>query len=61
MTVTDWAAWKAAGNRNVTFVGMSGDTRVHGTLLTVSKSGVRVRTAAGISRFHPSDIRAGWL
>ena len=60
MNVTEWATWKSAGHRNVTYVGMSGDARVRGTLLTVSKSGLRVRTENGINRFHPEDVRPGW-
>ncbi|WP_159988581.1 hypothetical protein [Rathayibacter sp. VKM Ac-2803] len=63
MALTDWSAWKASGYRRVTHVGILGDGRAHATLLSVSKSGLRVRIAANgtIERWHPSDVRPGWL
>ena len=60
MNIEQWAPWKAAGGRNVTFVGMSGTARVPAVLLSVAKSGLRVRAATGVERWHPADVRAGW-
>lgn len=59
--IEEWAAWKASGRRMVTFVGMSGEHRIHATLLSVSKSGLRCRYGEIIERWHPNDVRPGHL
>lgn len=57
----EWTAWKATGRKMVTFVGMSGNARIHATLLSVSKSGLRCRHGDVIERWHPNDVRPGHL
>lgn len=61
MTLEEWAAWKAAGGRAVTFVGMTGGAAIHATLLSVAKSGLRCRYEGRVERWHPADVRPGWL
>lgn len=61
MTLEEWTAYRATGRKNVTYVGMSGNARVRGSLLTVAKSGLRVRVEGRVERFHPEDVRPGWL
>lgn len=59
--VDEWRAWASTGRRNVTYVGMSGSARVRATLLSISQSGLRVRCDGVIQRWHPNDVRPGWL
>ncbi|MDF2045170.1 hypothetical protein P2P98_03270 [Microbacterium sp. Kw_RZR3] len=61
MSITDWKTWKANGGRAVTYVGMFENTHIHGTLLTVSKTSLRIRTDTGIQAFHPEDVRPGHI
>lgn len=61
MTLEEWAAYKASGRKNITWVGMSGTARIRATLLTVAKTGLRVRVEGRIERWHPDDVRPGWL
>lgn len=59
--IDEWKEWASTGRRNVTFVGMLGKSRIRARLLSVSKSGLRVRCDGNVERWHPDDVRPGWL
>ncbi|MDY0827534.1 hypothetical protein SK224_00170 [Microbacterium sp. BG28] len=64
MNVAEWKAWRAAGGHRITYVGLGGNGRAHGVLLSVAQSGLRVRFGGPGShdeRVHPADVRPGWL